>query len=104
MSSTQGQESIVSQDYSRWKTAVYAIVVDEKQSVAPRSNRWCHHFLTQSEEAQDSEKDNDKTHPPDYVVHAYLLKLIRIQMIGVVSAIPIIRPSFVRLLVTLFFL
>jgi hypothetical protein len=42
-------------------------------------NRWRRHFLTQSEEAQDSEKDNNKTYPPDYVVHACLLKLVHIQ-------------------------
>ena len=69
------------QDYSRWRIAVHAIVVDEKQP-ALRSNRWRRHFLTQSEEAQDSEKDNNKTHPPDYVVHACLLKLVHIQTMG----------------------
>jgi hypothetical protein len=87
------------QDYSRWRIAVHTIVVDEKQPVAPRSNRWRRHFLTQSEEAQDSEKDNNKTHPPDYVVHACLLKLVHIQTMGSFFA-----HHSGSLLVTLFFL
>lgn len=59
------------------------------------SNRWRHHFLTQSEEAQDREQDNNEADPPDYVVHACLLELVHIQMM-----VKHIRPSFVRLLVT----
>jgi hypothetical protein len=91
------------QDYSCWRIAVHTIVVDEKQP-ALRSNRWRRHFLTQSEEAQDSEKDNNKTHPPDYVVHACLLKLFIFKRWGVVSPIiHVVACDFILPLIEFYF-
>ncbi|SFU37231.1 hypothetical protein SAMN05216417_1024 [Nitrosospira multiformis] len=103
----QGYGNVTNQDYSRWRIAVHAIVVDKKQAVTQvtkGSNRWRRHFLTQSEEAQDSEKDNNKTHPPDYVVHACLLKLFIFKRWGVVSPIiHVVACDFILPLIEFYF-